>query len=55
MGHHSCHLICGKLVNVGVENKMKRFQKPRKVIFVEELPHEKDVMDREAVKAKWGE
>ena len=38
-----------------VGGQIAGFKKPRKVIFVEELPHEKDVMDREAVKAKWGE
>jgi len=31
------------------------FKKPSKVIFVEKLPHEKYGVDREAVKAEWGD
>jgi acyl-CoA synthetase (AMP-forming)/AMP-acid ligase II len=38
-----------------VGGQIAGFKKPRQVIFVKELPHENDEIDREAVKAKWGE
>ena len=44
-----------KAVRDYVGEQIAGFKKPRKVVFVEELPHEMDEVDREAVKAKWGE
>ena len=44
-----------KAVRDYVGEQIAGFKKPRKVVFVEELPHEKDGVDREAVKAKWGD
>ena len=38
-----------------VSEQIAGFKKPRRVVFVEELPYEKDGIDREAVKAKWGD
>ena len=38
-----------------VGGQIAGFKKPRQVIFVNELPHENDEIDREAVKATWGE
>ena len=38
-----------------VGEQIAGLKKPRKVVFVEELPREKDGVNREAVKAKWGD
>jgi acyl-coenzyme A synthetase/AMP-(fatty) acid ligase len=37
-----------------VGEKIAGFKKPREIIFVEELPHVNNEIDRETVKAKWG-
>ena len=44
-----------KAVRDYVGGQIAGFKKPRKVEFVEKLPRENDEVDREAVKAKWGE
>jgi long-chain acyl-CoA synthetase len=44
-----------KEVSDYVGGQIAGFKKPRKVEFVEKLPRENDKVDREAVKAKWGE
>jgi len=44
-----------KEVSDYVGEQIAGFKKPRKVVFVEKLPHENDEVDREAAKAKWGE
>ena len=38
-----------------VGEQIAGFKKPRQVIFVQELPHENNQIDRDSVKAKWGE
>ena len=38
-----------------VGEQIAGFKKPRQVIFVEKLPQVNEEVDREAVKAKWGE
>ena len=37
-----------------VGEQIAGFKKPREIIFVEELPHENNQMDRDKVKAEWG-
>ena len=41
-------------LRVFVGEKIAGFKKPREIIFVEELPHVNNEIDRETVKAKWG-
>jgi len=38
-----------------VGEQIAGFKKPRQVIFVQELPYENNQIDRDKVKAKWGE
>ena len=44
-----------KAVRDYVGEQIAGFKKPRKVVFVGELPRENDEVDRDAAKAKWGE
>jgi long-chain acyl-CoA synthetase len=44
-----------KEVSDYVGGQIAGFKKPRKVEFVKKLPRENEELDREAVKAKWGE
>ena len=44
-----------KVVRDYVGEQIAGFKKPRKVVFVEELPRENDEVDRKAAKSKWGE
>jgi len=44
-----------KAVRDYVGEQIAGFKKPRKVVFVEELPRKNNEVDREAAKAKWGE
>jgi len=44
-----------KAVRDYVGEQIAGFKKPRKVVFVEELPRENNEVDRKAAKSKWGE
>ncbi|MED6340113.1 MAG: AMP-binding protein, partial [SAR324 cluster bacterium] len=53
--------VCSEAAKLSLEEvgdfvgeKIAGFKKPREIIFVEELPHVNNEIDREAVKAKWG-
>ena len=44
-----------KAVSDYVGEQIAGFKKPRKVVFVEELPRENDEIDRKVAKSRWGE
>ena len=48
-------MLSAQEVSEYVGGQIAGFKKPRKVEFVEKLPRKNDEVDREAVKAKWGE